>query len=197
MKITPILNVQTKEAKKHTEITEDIKILCSNLLRFAEDCRTPPLAGLAANQLAKDGERIMERICLIRNNECRSWFVAINPSIIKKSKEKTKGNKEGCLTWPKKTILADRYNSVTVSFTDLDNKPKIIEAEGFEAFVWQHEINHLDGVSERVFNPKTGRLSGLSKENEIATIRLRDKKIGLNKPCLCGSGKKYKKCCGR
>jgi len=197
MKITPILNVQTKETKKHTEITEEIKVLCSNLLRFAEDCKRPPLAGLAANQLAKDGERIMERICFIRDAEYGSWLVAINPSIIKKSKEKTEGNKEGCLTWPKKTIVADRHNSITVSFTDLNKKQKIIDAEGFEAFVWQHEINHLDGISELVFNPKTGRLSGLSAENKIATIKSEGKKIGPNKPCLCNSGKKYKKCCGR
>ena len=197
MIITPILNVQTKETKKHTEITEDVKELCLNLLRFAEDCRTPSLAGLAANQLAKDGERITERICFIRNVDLGSWFVAINPSIIKKSKEKTKGNKEGCLTWPKKTIVADRHNSITVSYTDLDKKPMIVDAEGFEAFVWQHEINHLDGVSERVFNPKTGRLSGLSTENEIATIKSEGKKISPNEPCVCNSGKKYKKCCGR
>ena len=24
-----------------------------------------------------------------------------------------------------------------------------------------------------------------------------DKKVGRNEPCLCGSGKKYKKCCGK
>ncbi len=26
---------------------------------------------------------------------------------------------------------------------------------------------------------------------------LKDKKVGRNEPCPCGSGKKYKKCCGR
>jgi preprotein translocase subunit SecA len=25
----------------------------------------------------------------------------------------------------------------------------------------------------------------------------KDKKVGRNDPCPCGSGKKYKKCCGR
>jgi preprotein translocase subunit SecA len=25
----------------------------------------------------------------------------------------------------------------------------------------------------------------------------KDKKIGRNDPCSCGSGKKYKKCCGK
>jgi len=29
------------------------------------------------------------------------------------------------------------------------------------------------------------------------TIRREGKKIGRNSPCPCGSGKKYKKCCGR
>ena len=29
-----------------------------------------------------------------------------------------------------------------------------------------------------------------------ATQKIADKKIGRNEPCPCGSGKKYKKCCG-
>ena len=27
--------------------------------------------------------------------------------------------------------------------------------------------------------------------------KIADKKVGRNEPCLCGSGKKYKKCCGK
>jgi preprotein translocase subunit SecA len=33
-------------------------------------------------------------------------------------------------------------------------------------------------------------------EEKKAPIR-RERKIGRNDPCHCGSGKKYKKCCGR
>ena len=33
-------------------------------------------------------------------------------------------------------------------------------------------------------------------QKESGTIR-KEKKIGRNDPCPCGSGKKYKKCCGR
>ena len=29
------------------------------------------------------------------------------------------------------------------------------------------------------------------------TIKLEKPKVGRNEPCPCGSGKKYKKCCGR
>ena len=28
------------------------------------------------------------------------------------------------------------------------------------------------------------------------TVRRKEKKVGRNDPCPCGSGKKYKKCCG-
>ncbi|MDC0274063.1 SEC-C metal-binding domain-containing protein [Planctomycetaceae bacterium] len=32
---------------------------------------------------------------------------------------------------------------------------------------------------------------------DFDTIRNLDPKIGRNDPCRCGSGKKYKKCCGK
>ena len=34
-------------------------------------------------------------------------------------------------------------------------------------------------------------------DNAAATVRRKEKKIGRNSPCPCGSGKKYKKCCGQ
>jgi hypothetical protein len=36
-----------------------------------------------------------------------------------------------------------------------------------------------------------------SPENDVATISRDSDRIGRNEPCPCGSGKKYKKCCGR
>ena len=46
--------------------------------------------------------------------------------------------------------------------------------------------------------------AGLPGEDEeplpppVETIRSdKDKAVGRNDPCPCGSGKKYKKCCGR
>ena len=35
------------------------------------------------------------------------------------------------------------------------------------------------------------------KEQKVSTTIRKPKKIGRNDPCPCGSGKKYKKCCGR
>ena len=40
-------------------------------------------------------------------------------------------------------------------------------------------------------------LKKLYKEQKESTTIRKEKKIGRNDPCWCGSGKKYKKCCGR
>ena len=34
-------------------------------------------------------------------------------------------------------------------------------------------------------------------DNDVETYRREEPKIGRNDPCPCGSGKKYKKCCGK
>ena len=41
------------------------------------------------------------------------------------------------------------------------------------------------------------RRKELYKESRNSTTVVKGKKIGRNDPCPCGSGKKYKKCCGR
>lgn len=41
------------------------------------------------------------------------------------------------------------------------------------------------------------RRKELYKEQKSSTTIVKDKKIGRNDPCPCGSGKKYKKCCGK
>ena len=41
------------------------------------------------------------------------------------------------------------------------------------------------------------RLKELYKELKSSTTIVKDKKIGRNDPCPCGSGKKYKYCCRR
>jgi preprotein translocase subunit SecA len=37
---------------------------------------------------------------------------------------------------------------------------------------------------------------GPDDNGRVATVKREGKKIGRNEPCPCGSGKKYKKCCG-
>ena len=51
---------------------------------------------------------------------------------------------------------------------------------------------------ERQFAPKPARMTlgrGSGEGGKPQTV-VKDSKIGRNDPCVCGSGKKYKKCCG-
>ncbi len=52
---------------------------------------------------------------------------------------------------------------------------------------------------ERQFVPKPAKMiygRGSGGESSKPQTVVKDKKIGRNAPCICGSGKKYKKCCG-
>ncbi|MBP3339938.1 MAG: SEC-C domain-containing protein [Lachnospiraceae bacterium] len=45
--------------------------------------------------------------------------------------------------------------------------------------------------------PDENRRKELYKEQKSSHTVVKDKKIGRNEPCPCGSGKKYKFCCGK
>jgi preprotein translocase subunit SecA len=52
---------------------------------------------------------------------------------------------------------------------------------------------------EQQFAPKPAKMTygrGGGGESTKPQTVVKDKKIGRNDPCICGSGKKYKKCCG-
>lgn len=72
-------------------------------------------------------------------------LVYINPEIIKRSKDK-KNMEEGCLScrwWYGKTRRSSR---VTVRAFDENGKEFIQEGRGLLAQIFQHEIDHLDGI---------------------------------------------------
>ena len=137
--------------------------------------------GLACNQVSCNGERLMLRAFAKRVNskECK---LIINPIIteyvgIKELKT------EGCLTWEKRVVVAERSRGVRVSYYDELGDWNLGFYHGFEAQVWQHEINHLNGVEETVTT------------DWVYVQSIKDIEVGRNEPCPCGSGKKYKQCC--
>ena len=56
---------------------------------------------------------------------------------------------------------------------------------------WLYELPQWD----RIFDEETKKRL-YREQKQSGTVR-KEKKIGRNDPCPCGSGKKYKKCCGR
>ena len=117
-------------------------------------------------------------------NDGGAWKVVVNP-IIKELNGEPEEKREGCLTWIGSTIVADRWPEIEVSYWSTDGEyTQGLVIDGFEAQVWQHEVDHLNGVEENVV------------PGDWRTYRRAEKKVGRNEPCPCGSGKKHKKCCG-
>ncbi|MFI3208184.1 MAG: SEC-C metal-binding domain-containing protein [Eubacteriales bacterium] len=56
---------------------------------------------------------------------------------------------------------------------------------------WLYELEEWDGVLAE------DRRAELYKEQKASRTIRKEAKIGRNDPCPCGSGKKYKKCCGK
>jgi SEC-C motif. len=56
---------------------------------------------------------------------------------------------------------------------------------------WLYNLEEWDGLLSEE------RRKELYKEQKMSGIVVKGKKIGRNDPCPCGSGKKYKYCCGR
>ena len=56
---------------------------------------------------------------------------------------------------------------------------------------WLYELPMWD----EIFDPDTKKALYLEQKKSGTVIV--GKKVGRNEPCPCGSGKKYKKCCGR
>ena len=74
-------------------------------------------------------------------------YVMLNPVIKPLDKKKDKSYQEGCLSIP--GIYEEgvpRSKRVSISYTDLDGKQQTLEAEDYLARVFQHELDHLDGV---------------------------------------------------
>lgn len=103
---------------------------------------------------------VHKKVIVIRNDfdnkKDRSFTAYINPEIIK-----TEGTPvieyEGCLSVKDLYGKVSRYPKVTVKARLLDGNEVIITAEGFLARVFQHEIDHTNGVLfvDRIKNDPT------------------------------------------
>lgn len=70
--------------------------------------------------------------------------IAINPEIVDTSGEVQV--EEGCLSIPGLAFDVVRFEVVTLRALDLDGTEYVVEADDYEARMFQHEIDHLDGI---------------------------------------------------
>lgn len=140
----PILRERAHPIKK---ITPEIQKLAQNLLELAEEYAG---LGLAANQVGKLVRIFVFRYFLEFPDEGKEpkltpFQVCINPKILEISEEKERAI-DGCLSIPGIQIYSERPNRVLVEAQNLEGEMFRLELKGYNARIFLHENDHLNGV---------------------------------------------------
>jgi len=141
-----------RKAKKVSKITPELQRLADDML---ETLHAANGAGLAAPQVAQS---IRLFVAELEENEenpgSGKVYVVFNPEYIWQSPELVDGA-EGCLSIPGWAGEVARHHKVVVKGLDKYGKRVRLEVEGYLARVFQHEIDHLDGVlfTDRISDP--------------------------------------------
>ena len=127
----PVLKERTREVQ---EIDASVATLAQSMIETMYDA---PGSGLAANQIG-----VMRRVFVYDVGE--GPRTVINPRIVESYGEWT--YEEGCLSIPGLSWDIVRPNAVHLVGLDLDGNEISIEASELEGRVFQHELDHLDGI---------------------------------------------------
>ena len=154
----PILR---KKARKVTEFDRDFQELVNDMI---ETMREAPGVGLAAPQIA-----VSERLIVVEygddedDDAPKKLFVVANPVITAASEEIVLGI-EGCLSVPELVGEVERHEAIVVKGQNRYGKPTRIKADGWLARIFQHEMDHLDGV---LYPDRTNKVWKPAPDEEI------------------------------
>ena len=176
MALRPIVTmpdpVLKRKAKPITKFDKDLQTLIDDMI---ETMRDAPGVGLAAPQVD-----ISEQLIVVEYSEDdedddddnegveekpekpKKLYVIINPEITKTSEEKVLGV-EGCLSIPGIQGEVERFEAIQVKGLNRFGKPLKLKLNGWMARIFQHEIDHLNGV---LFTEIATRLWKFQEEEE-------------------------------
>ncbi len=175
MALRPIVTmpdpVLKRKAKPITKFDKDLQTLIDDMI---ETMRDAPGVGLAAPQVD-----ISEQLIVVEYSEDdddddddegveekpekpKKLYVMINPEITKTSEEKVLGV-EGCLSIPGIQGEVERFEAIQVKGLNRFGKPLKLKLNGWMARIFQHEIDHLNGV---LFTEIATRLWQFQEEEE-------------------------------
>jgi peptide deformylase len=157
--------VLRRKARPVTTIDQNLQTLIDDMI---ETMRDAPGVGLAAPQI-----NVSQRVIVVEYAEQEEQepvegeepkevkpklFVLLNPELGKVSPETITGV-EGCLSIPGLVGEVDRHVAVQVKGQNRHGQPVKIRATGWLARIFQHEIDHLNGVmftdrATRVWRPE-------------------------------------------
>tara|TARA_B100000427_G_scaffold289610_1_gene265418 strand:+ start:108 stop:611 length:504 start_codon:yes stop_codon:yes gene_type:complete len=108
--------------------------------------------GLAANQIG-----ITKRFFAIGHDTFDTFAksaIIMNPQIIKFSDEKV-FDIEGCLSFKGIWLKVERPKVIEVQYETAQGKTRFAKLQGMESKCFQHELDHLDGIT---FNKRVSKL---------------------------------------
>lgn len=139
MALRPILTsdrpVLRQRARPVQRIDANIRKLFNDMI---DTMRDAPGVGLAAPQIG-----VSLRVIVVEFEE--QLYTVANPEIVWASAE-TEVADEGCLSIPGLVGKVERPARVRVRAKDAKGKAMGLVAEGWLARIFQHEIDHLDGI---------------------------------------------------
>jgi peptide deformylase len=135
--------VLRKKAHKVTIFDSDLQNLIDDMV---ESMREAPGVGLAAPQIG-----VSMRVVVVEygkeddENAPLKLYMLVNPEITRASDTLVTGT-EGCLSVPGYAGEVARLEEITVKGQNRLGKTVRIKAKGWLARIFQHEIDHLDGI---------------------------------------------------
>ena len=160
--------VLKRKAKPITKFDKELQTLIDDMI---ETMRDAPGVGLAAPQV-----NISEQLIVVEYTEGdddededenkppkpKKLYVMINPEITKTSEEKVLGV-EGCLSIPGIQGEVERFEAIQVKGLNRFGKPQKLKLNGWMARIFQHEIDHLNGI---LFTELATRIWKFQQEEE-------------------------------
>lgn len=118
---------------------------------------SPGCVGLAAPQLGVPSRAFALDVSVMRKPPAgnHGLVVLFDPELV--LTEGSDRKREGCMSVPDFTCDVRRAASIVVRGTTPDGDIRVVEASGFEARAFQHELDHLDGrlILDRVASSRT------------------------------------------
>ena len=148
--------VLRRKARPITKFGDDLQVLVEDMI---DTMRDAPGVGLAAPQVAEPIQLIVVEYGDDEDETVpKKLYVMANPVITRMSPE-TEVGVEGCLSIPGIVGEVERSTGVTVKGQNRHGQPMTVKTKGWLARIFQHEIDHVNGVvfpdlATRVWKPE-------------------------------------------
>lgn len=161
----PILRERATEFEVGEIQTESTRKLVADMFETMESANGQ---GLAAPQIGE-----LKRVVIVRLFRQEEYIdrVLFNPKITVIGDSKL-GSWEGCLSVPGFVGYVERIRKIKLEFYNESAKKNVETVEGYDAVVYQHECDHLDGIlyTDRMIDSRLFGFDDVTDTQELKAL---------------------------